>query len=224
MLRGWEMDETIEVGAHRETFEEAGILGTLGPRLTEVDYETRKGKKRRLELESLAKLKHGLLLRSGSSASASFVSEDEATDDIAILVSNSPAAAVDIEDRTLISSNKLDDVQDSTCGISTAFDGEKPKKNNVVDDSNNSSPVVDSRSSCTHVRMCMFVMYVTDVKDQWPECERVRTVMDIDEAIDATSNRPEFQTILLEVKRNGYHLNVPTNIKVNSAEINVLKM
>ncbi|KAL7575831.1 hypothetical protein ACA910_003154 [Epithemia clementina (nom. ined.)] len=48
---GWELDETLEESAIRECFEEAGVLGILGPTLTQVEYETRKAKKRRLEKE-----------------------------------------------------------------------------------------------------------------------------------------------------------------------------
>jgi len=46
---GWEIDESMEESALRETFEEAGLLGMLGPRLSDVTFETRKAKKRRLE-------------------------------------------------------------------------------------------------------------------------------------------------------------------------------
>lgn len=48
---GWESDETMEDSALRETYEEAGLLGFLGPKLTEVSFETRKAKERRLKLE-----------------------------------------------------------------------------------------------------------------------------------------------------------------------------
>lgn len=53
---GWELDEGIEESAIRECYEEAGVLGTLGPCLTEVEYETRKAKKRRLELEEVQRM------------------------------------------------------------------------------------------------------------------------------------------------------------------------
>ena len=52
---GWERDEAMEESAIREVFEEAGVLGVLGPRLSEVQFETRKAKKRRLEMQSLEK-------------------------------------------------------------------------------------------------------------------------------------------------------------------------
>ena len=48
---GWELDETMEESAVRECFEEAGVLGVLGPKLSDIQYETRKAKKRRLQLE-----------------------------------------------------------------------------------------------------------------------------------------------------------------------------
>jgi len=41
---GWENDETVEEGVQRETYEEAGIYGTLGEPLTPMTYETRKSK------------------------------------------------------------------------------------------------------------------------------------------------------------------------------------
>ena len=46
---GWEQDETMEESAARECFEEAGVLGRLGAKLDEIQYETRKSKKRRLD-------------------------------------------------------------------------------------------------------------------------------------------------------------------------------
>ena len=52
---GWESDEVIEEGAIRECFEEAGVVGVLGPKLSEIDYETRKSKKRRLDQEAAQK-------------------------------------------------------------------------------------------------------------------------------------------------------------------------
>lgn len=46
---GWENDELMEQSALRETYEEAGLLGFLGPPLSTITFETRKSKKRRLE-------------------------------------------------------------------------------------------------------------------------------------------------------------------------------
>ncbi|GMI46376.1 hypothetical protein TrCOL_g408 [Triparma columacea] len=41
---GWEKDETVEEGAQRETYEEAGVYGYLGPKLEDISYEGRKQK------------------------------------------------------------------------------------------------------------------------------------------------------------------------------------
>ncbi|GMI03038.1 hypothetical protein TrRE_jg6244 [Triparma retinervis] len=41
---GWEKDESLEEGAQRETYEEAGVYGYLGPKLEDVSYEGRKQK------------------------------------------------------------------------------------------------------------------------------------------------------------------------------------
>lgn len=233
MLSGWEMDESIEVGAHRETFEEAGVLGVLGPKLTDVEYETRKGKKRRLELESLAKLKHGMLLRSGSSfessRSSSFMSVEEpnnSTND------TEPVSNLMDESRkggefhsTHSSRNLQEDFEPSSISEnSKSFMGDKKQNSqHVVNDSTSSSPLLaaDSTKSCTFVRMCMFIMYVSEVREEWPESGRARKFVDIDEAIEAMSGRAEFQTVLLEVKRNGFHLNIPPQEDVKSNSLNV---
>ena len=46
---GWELDETLAASALRETMEEAGVTGRLGPPLPARTYETRKARRRRLE-------------------------------------------------------------------------------------------------------------------------------------------------------------------------------
>ena len=51
----------------------------------------------------------------------------------------------------------------------------------------------------------MIPLFVTEVKEHWPESGRGRKVVHIDEAIEIMSNRPEFQTVLHEVKRKGFH-------------------
>jgi len=104
---GWESDERCEDGALRETYEEGGILGTLGPRLGDVEHR-RKG------------------------------------------------------------------------GGGGGGEGES--------------------------RMCMYPLYVLEVRENWPESGRARKVVDIDTAIEIFEGRPEFQRVLREVKEKGYHL------------------
>ena len=219
LLRGWERDESIEVGAHRETFEEAGVLGVLGPKLTDVEYETRKGKKRRLELESLAKLKHGKLLRSGSSfessRSSSFLSLDDGDNgvDESEAVSNPSGMSNHIGHHTSNSSNVVNGSLLPDLESMPRSGENKSNSHQLIDDSTISSPDLAAdtigEKSCTFVRMSMFVMYVSEVREEWPESDRSRKLVGIDEAIEAMSERPEFLTVLLEVKRNGYHLYIP---------------
>jgi ADP-ribose pyrophosphatase YjhB (NUDIX family) len=48
---GWELDETIEEAAIRECFEEAGLLGILGPNLSSFQVESGKAKTNRQDAE-----------------------------------------------------------------------------------------------------------------------------------------------------------------------------
>lgn len=76
---GWEIDETMEESALRETFEEAGVLGKIGPKLSEIEYETRKARKRRKEREEVLKKKQQRVEGDASSACSAVLhsSEDE---------------------------------------------------------------------------------------------------------------------------------------------------
>jgi hypothetical protein len=70
-----------------------------------------------------------------------------------------------------------------------------------------SSVASDSSVSHTHIRLSLFVLYVSEVKSTWPESGRSRKVVDIDEAIKMCESRPEFLAALKEVKeRNLHHL------------------
>jgi len=102
---GWELDERCEDGALRETYEEGGILGTLGVRLGDVEYD---------------RLSKG--------------------------------------------------------------------------------------TKSTRIRMHMYLLYVMEVREEWPESWRARKAVDIETAIEMVTGRPEFQTVLREVKEKGYHL------------------
>lgn len=50
---GWENDEKIEESAARETYEEAGVIGTLGPQLEDVFSEAKKKKAKKVENKNL---------------------------------------------------------------------------------------------------------------------------------------------------------------------------
>jgi hypothetical protein len=58
--------------------------------------------------------------------------------------------------------------------------------------------------------MTLFPLYVTDVHEDWPERGRLRTAVDIDQAIAMMDARPEFRAALEEVKARGLHLVHPS--------------
>eukprot|EP00542_Grammatophora_oceanica_P010070 CAMPEP_0194046818 /NCGR_PEP_ID=MMETSP0009_2-20130614/22407_1 /TAXON_ID=210454 /ORGANISM="Grammatophora oceanica, Strain CCMP 410" /LENGTH=365 /DNA_ID=CAMNT_0038692249 /DNA_START=427 /DNA_END=1524 /DNA_ORIENTATION=+ len=194
---GWETDETMEVSAIRECFEEAGVVGVVGPKLSEVEYETRKGKKRRLELEGLLK-KQTKSQSEGSSSNLVPVSEDERpapvkTEEASILPTSPngkpPRAA------HLMSDAAVDMIRGAANPLSNM--GQMDETLSVVSDASNGH---------THAKLTLFPLYVTDVKDKWPESGRLRRAMDIDEAIAMLESRPEFRKPLQEVKARGLHL------------------
>ena len=147
---GWEKDESLQLSASRETFEEAGALGTLGPVLTEIKYETRKSKKRKLENRSNAA---------------------------------SPASPASAKNGV---STKATPALSATTAAAT--------------------PSQTSQKTYTFVLMKMLVLYVTDVRDDWPESKRLRRAAPIDEALKILEPRPEFRQLLEEVRAKSLHL------------------
>jgi 8-oxo-dGTP pyrophosphatase MutT (NUDIX family) len=65
------MDESLEEGAIRETFEEAGVLGILGPSFDSFVVESSKAKKKRMNIEKEKDPHHNALDESSSIASSS---------------------------------------------------------------------------------------------------------------------------------------------------------
>ena len=183
---GWENDEALEEGAIRECFEEAGVLGILGPQLREINYETRKAKKRRLEFEEKTK-----------TTTSSTINIDK------VPITNKRARKDDQTEKvkkTGTPTNQVQMIQDET-GIKIR----RPVQIKQAEETG--SVASDSPLSHTHVRLKLFVLYVSDVKSSWPESGRKRKVVDIDEAIRMCESRPEFVAALKEVKeRNLHHL------------------
>jgi diphosphoinositol-polyphosphate diphosphatase len=180
---GWEKDEQMEESAIRECFEEAGVLGVLGPRLKDFDYETRKAKKRRLEFEECQRKLKMKTSPTSSEKIPGNVSESKSE-------LNREDVSVTIEEK----SRKIP----------------KPIKLQISDET--SSVASDSTLSHTHIRLSLYILYVSEVKSTWPESGRSRKVVDIDEAMKMCESRPEFLAALQEVKeRNLHHL--PENEK-----------
>ena len=241
---GWESDETLEESAMRETFEEAGVLGTLGPVLDEIEYETRKAKKRRLERENLIKTmmeeqRRGSVTGNTITGGASS-SEDEQKADTNGNSSKDMAAggAPPKESSTSGNMEPKPPPKDGSmsppaapvamANSATLADAAKPffriqqlqQLQNAgldggagADDTASVASVAsmasDASTSCTHTRMRLFPLYVTEVRDEWPESGRARKVLDIGAAIDMMEHRPEFQRSLIEVRDRRLHLTGP---------------
>lgn len=234
---GWEADETMEESAIRETFEEAGVLGTLGPKLTEVEYETRKAKKRRLEREEMLKkkMKAEADISSGGS-DLLHSSEDEhhhnPQDKLSYLLvqpseitgtDTPPAENADIAaagaGSVSLEASRTEETALIAPGLSVPIKIEpSPTASNANTGFDDTASVASCASvasegsvSYTLVKMTLFPLYVSRVEEEWPESGRARKVVDIDEAIAMLESRPEFRTVLIEVKEKGLHL-VSTNL------------
>ncbi|GKY92663.1 hypothetical protein MPSEU_000236300 [Mayamaea pseudoterrestris] len=187
---GWEMDETMEESAIREVFEEAGVLGVLGPRLSDFQYETRKSKKRKLDQAEQLEKK---LKKAGEESST------DTDEPVVASVEPSPAAAV-----------VLAAIE---AGMSAPISTEDMSRIRSL--SQEVAPkTIDETASCTsghssaysQVRMTLFPLYVNKVLPSWPEQGRFRMAVDIDTAIEMQASRPEFKAALMEVKERGLHL------------------
>lgn len=136
---GWEHDESLPLSALRETLEEAGVTGLLGPPLPPLTYETKKAVNRRLLLEETQR-------------------------------------------------------SNSTLG-STTSDG----SDRIV---TSDSPVSPYH---THNRLTIFPMYVQCIYDHWPEMNRLRRIVSIDEASLLLQHRPEFLHMINELRDRNLH-------------------
>ena len=247
---GWESDETMEESALRETFEEAGVLGTLGPVLDEIEYETRKAKKRRLERANLIKtmmeeLGGGIASTSGGGGGgASSWDEQHGAQHKAAHINGNGKAAAAVE--------AVEGAPPNGGGVPPAGNvNPKPPPPNDGSMSppaaqvalSNAAPIFriqqlqqlqhagthgagagnddtaslasvasmasDTSTSCSRARMRLFPLYVSEVRNEWPESGRARKVLDIDAAIEMMESRPEFQRALIEVRDRRLHLTGP---------------
>jgi NUDIX domain len=187
---GWEQDETLEESAIRECFEEAGVTGVLGPALKEIDYESGKAKKRRLELEELEKMKKSKM---EWDSTASVDTEMKDGDDLMVggstIDSSShhhlrpPPITLSEEMILRIREHSLNRQSDDTISVA--------------------STTLSSTPFHQSVRMILFPLYVTQVASTWPESGRCRTAVDLDEALEMMEKRPEFKAALLQIKERG---------------------
>lgn len=179
---GWESDEAMEESAIRETFEEAGVLGILGPRLSEIEYETRKSRKRRLHLEEAEK-RAKIVFETHS------VSPEKQASEVVSSSGNAEVSAeLSVEETAHVSNEAMARIRGQS----------KPSDET-------SSVASDGSTGYTHVRMTLFPLYVSEVRSEWPECGRFRKAVDIDEAIRMCDKRPELQDALKQVKERNLH-------------------
>jgi ADP-ribose pyrophosphatase YjhB (NUDIX family) len=212
---GWELDECLEESAMRETFEEAGCSGVLGPPLESILYKRRKTPTPRLETEV-----ENMLLP--------FAMEvDGHVSPYSGLHNSTPPPPPPPPQPPLYSAIKTSttsrgsETSLSTCGSSSNIHNmispDTTTKPSAGMDTEESPPRdyrhpsgMDTEESSprdyTHVRMVLFPMYVREVKDCWPENGRLRKALPIDDAIAALASRPELQSMLQEVKDKKLHL------------------
>jgi len=194
---GWEKDEAMEESAIRETFEEAGVFGIIGPMLNEISFETRKGKKRRIEYEEVQR--KAKQIREAHSSSPKAVPQTEEIPSPCIVSfsknRNDPSALGNI----CCDENK-------TKRESHSYDQQQMKAVQNLCDGDNVSVASETSLSHTHVKMSLLPLYVTEVMEAWPEQGRFRKVVGINEAIRITESRPYFQTALKELKERNLHI------------------
>jgi len=192
---GWETDESLEEGAKREAFEEAGVLGELGPRLTAITFETRKSKKSRLE----AYAEETGFCGESAASSLGAVNECGNMSDTACNSSTVSSEGFDKSQNVIVGKLPLPlfeqfprtpgDMYSFSSGSISSCEDEKSA----------------NRSHIRNARLCritLFPLYVSNVLEDWPESGRVRKVLSIDDAIEEIT-RPEMRSALLEMKERG---------------------
>jgi diphosphoinositol-polyphosphate diphosphatase len=199
---GWEKDEVMEESAIRETFEEAGVFGIIGPTLSEIEFETRKGKKRRIEFEEVQR-KVKLIREAQSSSPNGFPQTEEAMATPISTLSKNGVVSSSVAD--VVSREKKNEVE-KTIQRSHNEDQQQLKTIQHYSDGDNGSVASETSVSHAHVKMSLFPLYVTEVMETWPEQGRFRKVVDIDEAIRISESRPYFQRALKELKERNLHV------------------
>lgn len=206
---GWELDEKMEESAARETYEEAGLLGTFGTKLTEITFETRKGMKRRLELLQSENGPSDNSPERVSTYGAPPQPKCNTNGHVnGIPQSLEPNIPSDPDHSKMLS--RPNSLPQNVAFVSQGTDsGTKPMdllkngKEHYFQSLNNQDP--NQKVEYDLCRMTLFPLYVSDVLDKWPESGRTRKIFTIDEAINITT-REELKTILNEVKRRNLHI------------------
>jgi len=194
---GWDTDETKEECAARETFEEAGLLGSLGGCLEPIDYETRKAKKRRMSMSGGGVGKAGKGKAGDGRKTLSLKREADAA---ALRPPFSKRAKMET---SVKKTNETSEVAGGNANNMASATMQPP--------SSPDAPSVASSSldpaHYSYVRLFLFPLYVSSVKAKWPEGGRLRKLVTIDEAIKImeAEKRPYFCRGLEMIKERGLH-------------------
>jgi ADP-ribose pyrophosphatase YjhB (NUDIX family) len=221
---GWELDESMEESAMRECYEEAGCIGSLGPALSSIQYETRKAKKRRIENEFLNEKETTLPQPTTSYAKdktgvgiAADVTNTDIVKDVIVELNESDRR---IQSNLVTDHNEGPESKDITGNLNSSAQGALTSETiarirQLAHNSVGSGHHTDTESMSagstlsamyTHVQMTLFPLYVQKIEDDWPENGRFRKAVDIDEAIKMMEDRPELQSALIEVRDRKLHL------------------
>lgn len=175
---GWELDETLEQCAVRETFEEGGVFGVLGPQLNAVTFETRKSQMKKISLNENKVKTEGVAIAINSSHNTSSKNAETR--------SKEKPMNGDDEKNLEVKENSIE------------------KKENIGSHMHKETGLPEEISAPL-CRIHYFPLYVTDAYSDWPESGRTRKVFTIDDAI-TTITRKEMKQALTEVKERGLHL------------------
>jgi len=215
---GWDVDETKEECATRETYEEAGLFGQLGGCLGPIDYETSKAKKRRLSKmggNGVVGAVDGRDQGDGESKASGKIKRSKIECEglclppLKRVKSDKPMASVLSGSELTSSFTKMEGLSGSTSSSFVSC------LNNTTAHPS-STPASAAATSLepkkhSYVRLYLFPLYVSSVKSDWPEKGRLRKLVQIDEAIRImkVEKRLYFQRGLEMVKERGLHLLKP---------------
>lgn len=196
---GWDTDETKEECAARETFEEAGLLGSLGGCLEPIDYETRKAKKRRMSMSGggVGKVGRGKVVDGRKTLSLKREADAAALRPPFSKRAKTESSIKKVEASEVASGN-VNNMASSAAAM-------QPPSSPGAPASAASSSLDPAHYS--YVRLFLFPLYVSSVKAKWPEGGRLRKLVTIDEAIKImeAEKRPYFCRGLEMIKERGLH-------------------
>jgi len=173
---GWEVDETLPESALRETFEEAGVWGTLGKPYPAFVYP--------------AGRTHNSNNDHHNTVASSPLLSDETT------IVDPPS-----DDSTMATSTT--DSRHHLSNDSSNHNDNKSIADSSESDNNTKLEKPGKTIPYTHVELVLFPLYVKEVRDEWPEQSfRKRQLLTVEQAMVELKERPEFVAALRELQRS----------------------